>query len=191
MTVATSIAELLAPFDLDEDEFAAALAADLAAVPDTDAGGLTAAEAEVLRAHGGIAEPANPSVPEAVLRSMMSNLAALTRDSIAVGQAAALLGVDSSRVRHRVRDRALYAFKIGGALRLPNWQFDGHEPIPGLRAVLAALPADLHPLEVTGFMTTPDPDLTVGAGPLSPRAWLRGGGDSQAVVELITHLDAW
>lgn len=186
-----TIAELLAPFGVDEDDFADALAEDLAAVPDTAASGLTAVEEAALRAHGGIAEPANPSVPEAVLRSMTSNLAALTRDSIAVGQAAALLGVDSSRVRHRLRDRALYGFKIGAGLRLPNWQFDGHEPIPGLRAVLAALPSDLHPLEVAGFMTTPDPDLTVGADPVSPRDWLRGGGDSHTVVDLIAHVDAW
>ena len=56
---------------------------------------------------------------------------------------------------------------------------------------LAALPADLHPLEFAGFMTAPDPDLAVADEPLSPRDWLIGGGDASTVVELIEHFDAW
>lgn len=105
--------------------------------------------------------------------------------------AATLLKLDPSRVRHRVRDRALYAFKIGGALRLQVWQFHGRNPIPGLRTLLAALPTDLHPLEVAGFTTTPDGDLTVDDEPISPREWLVSGGDIRLVIELIEHLDAW
>ncbi len=188
-----TLAEVLAPYGVAEDEFVEALSRDLLAAPDAAASQLTAAEEQILREHGGIGEPLgdDETVRTAVLRSASSNLAALTRESLSVEQAAKLLIVDASRVRHRVRDRALYAFKIGAALRLPTWQFDEREPIPGLRAVLAALPSDLHPLEVAGFMTTPDPDLAVADAPLSPRDWLIGGGDLHVVVELIEHADAW
>jgi hypothetical protein len=188
-----TIAEVLAPFGVAEDEFVAALSHDLHAAPDAAASRLTAAEETILREHGGVTEVVGDgqAVRETVLRSASSNLAELTRESLSVEQAAKLLNVDGSRVRHRVRDRALFAFKIGAGLRLPKWQFSGHDPVPGLRAALAALPADLHPLELAGFMTTPDPDLTVADDPLSPRDWLLGGGDVNAVVELIEHIDAW
>jgi hypothetical protein len=187
-----TIAEVLAPFGVDEDEFAEQLSRELRAAPDTSASRLTEAEAGILREHGGV-EPIGDeyAVRKAVLRSASSNLAELTRESLSVGQAAALLLVDGSRVRHRVRDRALYAFKIGAGLRLPSWQFARHASIPGLRAVLAALPADLHPLEVAGFMTTAEADLAVGEQPTSPRDWLIGGGDVSVVVDLAAQLDRW
>jgi hypothetical protein len=188
-----TIAEVLAPFDVAEDEFVAALSRDLRAMPDAAASQLTAAEEAILREHGGITGPVGDdrAVRTAVLRSSSSNLAEQTRDSLSVEQAAKLLLVDGSRVRHRVRDRALFAFKIGAGLRLPTWQFHEHDHIPGLRPVLAVLPADLHPLEVAGFMTTPDADLAVADVPLSPRDWLIGGGDVRVVVELLEHSDAW
>jgi hypothetical protein len=188
-----TLIEVLAPFGVAEAEFIEALSTDLRAVPHTDATRLTEAEEAMLRDHGGIAEPTtdDPSVRKAVLRASSSNLAEQASESLSVEQAANLLRVDGSRVRHRVRDRALYGFKIGGGLRLPNWQFHGHDVIPGLRAVLAALPADLHPLEVAGFMTTPDLGLSVADEPASPRDWLIGGGYLRTVVEFVEHLDTW
>jgi len=90
-----------------------------------------------------------------------------------------------------VRNRGLYGFKIGTAIRLPLSQFEGDAPILALRAVLAALPADLHPLEVAGFMLTPDPDLIVAGQATSPREWLSGGGDVAPVCELAANLDKW
>ena len=188
-----SIGELLAAYEVSEDEFVANLSLELRAGPDAAASRLTAAEESVLLERGGIAKRGEDerAVQKAVLRSASSNLAEQTRGSLSVEQAAKLLLVDGSRVRHRVRDRALYAFKIGTSLRLPTWQFDGHDVIPGLRAVLAALPADLHPLEVAGFMTTPDPDLAIADEARSPRDWLAGGGEVGPVVELATQLDTW
>lgn len=130
-------------------------------------------------------------IRKTTLRSAASNFAEQTRESLSVEQAATLLTLDPSRVRHRVRDRALYAFKIGGGLRLPTWQFHRAGSIPGLRTLLAALPTDLHPLEVAGFMTTADGGLAVDDEPISPREWLVSGGDVLLAVELIEHLDAW
>jgi hypothetical protein len=188
-----TLAEVLAPYGIGEDEFVEELSRDLLAAPNSSASRLTESEATILRKHGGITEPVgdDQAVHKAVLRSASSSLAVQARESMSVEQAATLLLVDGSRVRHRVRDRALYGFKIGGGLRLPSWQFHRNDSIPGLRAVLAALPADLHPLEVAGFMTTPDPDLSVADEPLSPRDWLIGGGDVGPVVELVEHLDTW
>jgi hypothetical protein len=188
-----TLIEVLAPFGVGEDEFVEELSRDLQAAPDSSASKLTEAEESLLREHGGIIEPAGDtiSVRRAVLRASASNLADQTRASLTVDQVAKLLLIDASRVRHRVRDRALYGFKIGGGLRLPTWQFDRHDAIPGLRALLAALPADIHPLEVAGLMITPDPDLVVADEPVSPRDWLIGGGDVGAVVALVEDLDRW
>lgn len=188
-----TIAEVLAPFGIAEDEFVDALSRDLGAGPDAGASRLTAAEDALLREHGAVTDPVGDdrAVRKAVLRSSSSNLAELTRESLSVEQAAKLLLVDGSRVRHRVRDRALYAFKIGAALRLPVWQFHDRDAVPGLRAILAGLPPDFHPLELAGFMTTPNPDLAVADEPVSPRNWLIGGGRVSVVVELIEHADAW
>lgn len=188
-----SIGDVLAQFGIDEDEFASELARELRAAPSPDASGLTEGQESILREHGGITASVRGrrEVGQAAVLSSSSNLAASTRESLSVEQAARLLRVDASRVRHRLRDRALYGFRIGAGLRLSVWQFDQHEPIPGLRAVLAALPHDLHPLEVAGFMTSADPDLTVADQPLSPRDWLIGGGDVSTVVALARDLDEW
>jgi len=56
--------------------------------------------------------------------------------------------------------------------------------------VLAALPHDLQPLEVSGFMTTADGDLSVDDEPTTPREAL-GGRDVGAVIALVEHLDTW
>jgi hypothetical protein len=189
-----TIAEMLAAFDVAEDDFADELARDLRAAPDVAASGLTDHEEAILAEHGGISASTRRdarSAARAMLRAFSSNLAEQTRTSISIPQAAELLHVDASRVRHRLRDRALYGFKIGSGVRLPLWQFDGDAPVPGLRAVLATLPAELHPLEVGGFMTTPDPDLTIADEPTSPRDWLTHGGDVNIVCELVAHVDRW
>lgn len=188
-----TLSEVLAPYGVPEDEFVDELSRDLRSAPDSSASRLTESEESLLQQHGGISGTVNEdsSVRKATLRSSSSNLAEQARESLSVEQAAKLLMVDGSRVRHRVRDRALYAFKIGGGLRLPTWQFDRQDSIPGLRTLLAMLPAGLHPLEVAGFMTTPDVDLRVDEQPVSPREWLVGGGDVRVVVELIGDLDAW
>ena len=114
-----TIAELLARYGVDEDEFAADLSRSLQAAPDAAASRLTDVEESILREHGGIQRIGNErAVGKAALRSASSNLADQTRESLSVEQAATLLLVDGSRVRHRVRDRALYAFK-----RLAWWPY--------------------------------------------------------------------
>jgi hypothetical protein len=86
----------------------------------------------------------------------------------------------------------LYSVRSGRALRLPAWQFDAdRRPLPGLAAVLAALPEGLHPREVEGFMTTPQSELVLDDAPAAPREWLLHGGDPQVVASLAADLDRW
>lgn len=110
--------------------------------------------------------------------------AALLGSCVTPADVAGALGVDASRVRHRLADGALLSLPGAGRRRLlPRFQLDTDlVPLPGLAVVLAALPADLHPLEVEGFFTTPQPDLVVRRKALSPREFLLAGGDPALVA---------
>ncbi|WP_407344500.1 hypothetical protein [Pengzhenrongella phosphoraccumulans] len=106
-------------------------------------------------------------------------------------QVAQMLGWEASRVRRMIALGGLYAKSIGRSQLLPAWQFEEQEPLPGLREVLAALPADQPPLEVEAWMTTPVTGLAVDGEALSPRLWLISGGDPGEVVALTRPRSAW
>jgi hypothetical protein len=112
----------------------------------------------------------------------------MVQTSLSMADVADLLGVDQSRVRHRIADGALYPVRVGRANRLPAWQFAEGRALDALRDVLAALPDDLHPLEVAGFFTTPQPELTLNGTSTSPREWLAAGGDPDPVLDLARSL---
>lgn len=144
----------------------------------------------VLRTASGVAQPQD-KVMEAAAQDTTAATVALVAGSRSVAELAAALGVDASRVRHRAGDGALYAVKVGRTNRFPAWQLDASDrPIPGLREVLAALPDDLHPLEIEGFMLACQPELRVGRRELNPRDWLLGGGDPTVVATLADSLSA-
>ncbi|WP_199438832.1 DNA-binding protein [Umezawaea beigongshangensis] len=110
---------------------------------------------------------------------------AVLRDSaLTVGEAARRLGVDPSRIRHRLGVGRLDGWKDRGGWRLPAWQFAGDEVLPGLDVVLAAVPTDQPPLVVAQFMTTPQDDLDVDGKAASPRDWLLAGGSPDRVAAL-------
>jgi hypothetical protein len=188
------IAELLAPYGLSEREFALALARDLTRMPAAGASELTAEQESLLVEYGGMVASTRhegDSVARATLGLASANLAEQVRTSLTVAQVAARLRINESQVQRRARSGGLYGFKIDTSMRLPLWQFEREAPIIGLRAILAALPDGLHPLEVAGFMLTPDPDLIVAGQATSPREWLSGGGDVAPVCELAANLDKW
>lgn len=117
-------------------------------------------------------------------RSRMS-AAVVTNESIEGDAAAAHhLGVDRTRVPQRLRERSLYAFSADDTRYFPRWQFEGTRTIPGLRDVLRALDARLHPLTVRHWFTTPNTDLEIGSAAISPRQWLVTGGSVDVVVRL-------
>lgn len=151
-----------------------------------DSAALTAPAARFLRDHSGV-EPSAAAV-ETATRDAVAAAAAMVQTSLSMAQVAELLDVDQSRVRHRIADGALYPVRVGRSNRLPAWQFAGGRVLPALRDVLAALPDDLHPLEIAGFVTTPQPELAVHGRSTTPREWLASGGDPGQVVELAESL---
>lgn len=110
---------------------------------------------------------------------------AVLRDTaLSVNQAADRLGIDSSRIRHRVSSRHLVGWKDRGGWRLPAWQFTDTDVLPGLETVLAAMPFDQPALVLANFMTTRQEDLDLDDRPVSPREWLLAGGSAHRVAEL-------
>lgn len=118
--------------------------------------------------------------------------AALVADAVTVGEAATALDRDASRIRQRIRERTLYAVREEDGWRLPRAQFEvqgGHiREIAGLGRVLASLPAELHPVAVFSWLNRRDPDLRLDGEPVTPRDWLRAGGDEELVSAIASDL---
>lgn len=192
----STVAGLLADFGVSssESDFVTALRAALVREPRPGTSTLTDAEAAVLAEHSGVdpAAAARLGAPRQVTVERARIEFDLLRRSYTAHDVASKWAVDDSRVRHRVRNHALYGVRVGRTLRLPNWQFDDDlRPLPGLAAVLAALPEGMHPREVEGFMTTPQDELRLRGRPVSPRDWLLTGGDAALVAAHATDLDRW
>jgi len=116
-------------------------------------------------------------------------LQAVLRDTaLTVAGAAERLGVDTSRIRHRLAAGRLIGWKDRGGWRLPVWQFTDTDVLPGLEEVLAAVPADQPPLVVAGFMTRRQAELTVSGSPATPRDYLLATGDPAPVARLVAVL---
>lgn len=174
-------------------EFLAELDADLSRVTDPAAAPLSAAEAALLREHAGSAAgevlDTDPAVlVQAARRAEVARMADLVAGSLGIAEAALRLGVDRSRVSQRLSAGSLWSFRLGRGRRLPRWQFtaDGRS-LPGLDVVVAAIPVELSPESVAGFMLAPHPELEGR----SAVAHLAGGGDPGPVAELVAGLGLW
>lgn len=114
---------------------------------------------------------------------------AFTADEVARG-----LGVSASRVRQKRLAGELWAIPDGQTWLFPVLQFEtgGNggptRQVRGLDHVLRALPEDLHPVAVAGFLRTPQPDLFQDR-PMTPIEWLRAGGDVGQAVAAATAVD--
>jgi hypothetical protein len=114
---------------------------------------------------------------------------AVLRDTaLSVNQAAERVGVDSSRIRHRIGSGRLIGWKDRGGWRLPVWQFTDTDVLPGLEIVLASMPSDQPALVLANFMTTPQEDLELGDRPVTPREWLMAGGSARRVADLASTI---
>ena len=79
---------------------------------------------------------------------------------------------------------------LDSSFTLPLFQLDdtGQQLVPGLATVAPRL-ANVHPVAVARWFTLPHPDLVDDDGnPVSPRAWLLGGGDPVEVAALADEL---
>jgi len=159
---------------------------------------LTPLERATLRDAGFDLETSSFGLDDAVTRTAIEYTALLTT-SLSVSQAARLLRVDDSRIRQRLAARALYGLKVGHAWRLPAFQFEGTQVIPGVEKIFPHLSSDLHPIAVYTWFTSADPDLVVEDSsvnpmdenrrpPLSPRDWLRSGGNADVVAGIAASL---
>ncbi|RZQ62994.1 DNA-binding protein [Amycolatopsis suaedae] len=132
--------------------------------------------------------PHTETEPDQRARTVVAH-AVLAESSLTVLDAAQRLGVDDSRIRHKLKEGRLTGWKgTGGGWRLPAWQFTSTSVLPGLETVLRAVPADQPPLVVAAFMSTPQSDLLINDRWATPRDWLLAGGDPDMVARLIQTL---
>jgi hypothetical protein len=118
--------------------------------------------------------------------------ALLISSAYLASEVASILGVSESRVRDRRIARTLWAISNQRRWIFPALQFEPDESaalpvrqVRGLDQVLPALPPDLHPAALAGFLRTPQIDLQMNGQPQSPLGWLRNGGDVPPVLRII------
>jgi hypothetical protein len=177
--------------DLSDEEFAVLLDDALdglaAGVEGDPSRSLTPAETAALAGGGADLTPlgAEEPVPRA---ETAATYVALLAGGLTVAQSAARLDVDPSRVRHRLAERTLYGIRLRAGWRLPAFQFTEGGMVPGLDRVLPAIPADLHPLAVWRWLTTPVADLALDGSAVAPLQWLVAGGPPAPVATLAAWL---
>lgn len=151
---------------------------------------LTEEEERVLRSGGLDPTPLGPA--EIPLRHRGTvEYARLVNESYTVEQAARLLGVNTSRIRQRLTGtpRTLYGIKFANSWRLPTFQFSGRRVVPHIDAVIPRLPANLHPVAVYRWFTSPSSDLqTTDGATISPLEWLQLGNSPEVVAALAAEL---
>ena len=150
---------------------------------------LTVAERQVL-IDAGVDLDARPRTDP--LAASAALYAAIVETSLSTGEAAKRLGMRQNRVRQMMARRTLYSVLLDNRRYIPLFQFQ-HDGglVPNITKVNAALPGDLHPVDVHDWYTKPDPDLFVADAidaPMSPLAWLGSGGDVRSVLVLVRRL---
>ena len=167
-------------------------------------GELTEAEREVL-IKGGVYLDAEPKGDP--LAATTAQFAALISTSLTTKEAAVRLGMAESRIRQMIARRMLYSVLLDNRRHIPAFQFAQRSGsrgravpssstakgslIPNITKVNAALPEDLHPVEVQAWYTQPHADLFIGDdvdARVSPLDWLCSGGDLSRVAQLAQWL---
>jgi hypothetical protein len=150
------------------------------------AAALTMGEMDALESVGLSTAPWTVGPKGDPLMRSIADYMALLETSLTTAEAARYLKVDVSRIRQRLRERSLFGIDYDGERRLPRFQFERKQVLPGLRDVISALPEALNPLDVAEWFLSPNPDLELEKfdAPLSPREWLLKGESVDAVVML-------
>lgn len=155
---------------------------------------LTAAEVAALERGGFDVEAAAAGdTAEDPLAQTVVDYAALLETGLSTAEAAALLGVDPSRVRQMLTadPPRLYGIRTASGWCLPSFQFDGERPLGGAGEVLGRIDPELHPVSVYRWFTSPNPDLVderLSPRPMSPREWLQLGLPLETAAELAAAL---
>lgn len=139
----------------------------------------------------------DPAAYGALSADSIAQAARLISTAYSAADVAEGLGVNDSRVRQRRLARTLWAVDDGGRWVYPAVQFEQRpkvtprlKVIRGLDRVLPALPSDLRPTAVAGFLLTPQPDLLVDGRPTSVRDWLISGGNLDSVLA-VADVEEW
>ena len=157
-----------------------------AETPRGSAAAFTTNEAEVLQSVGLSTAPWMGTADHDPLLHSIADYMALLETSLTTSEVAKYLKVDVSRVRQRLRERSLFGIEYEGEHRLPRFQFERRLVLPGLKAIIGALPVMLNPLDVAQWFLAPNPDLEIADedDPLSPRNWLLRGEPVSIVAAL-------
>lgn len=145
---------------------------------------LSSGEMAALESVGLSIAPFEGGAAEDPLQRSITDYMALIDTSHTTSQAAKYLKVDVSRIRQRLREGSLLGIEYDGERRLPRFQFERRQVVPGLRETLHALPLGLNPLDVAQWFLAPNVDLETDERTWSPREWLLRGNSVEAVVAL-------
>ena len=192
-STAPALGALLAKhqIDLSVEEVLDELDSAFAAIPVASA--LSTTEVDFLRTH---AEPRAAPVIDAWsadnerqtrARIALRQLTSALSGSVSIKEAAAILGVDRSRVSRRISGKALWAFALQGTRRIPRWQFLGDGLRPGLDVIVPAVPRGTTAVVLDAFMHTPQPDFD----DRTAIEHLAAGGEPALVAGLIADLGRW
>lgn len=179
--------------DLSEQDIAQPLDAALAGLSAAEATSLSASETEYLADHAGPGAAEKVGAWEAGNErqergwTTVASVQDLVTSTVSIRRAAQLLGIDRSRVSHRLSAGTLYAITVGTRKRLPTWQFHGHHELPGLAALVSAIQPGTHPAAVSGLLATSQDDLD-GRTPIEH---LISGGAAEPVASLLEELTRW
>ena len=151
---------------------------------------LTAEESAALERGGFSLEPIEREGPDDPIARTAARYTSLIATALTVNQAAALLGVNPSRIRQQLLDHTIYGIKVAHSWRLPLFQFDDDRLLPGVGEVFSHLDWTVHPVGVYNWFVNPDPDLQADEdqASLSPRDWLRSGRSPEPVADLASAL---
>jgi hypothetical protein len=151
---------------------------------------MTAEEIAALKRGGFSLEPIEREGLDDPIARTAAKYTSLVATALTVAQAAALLGVNPSRIRQQLLDHTIYGIKVAHSWRLPLFQFDDDRLLPGVGEVFSRLDWSVHPVGVYNWFVNPDPDLQADEDqvPLSPRDWLRSGRSPALVAKLASAL---
>lgn len=180
--------------DLSSAEVIEELDAALTSVASVGAAPLSKAEVAFLRANAGphaaeVLDGWDPAVERRHrARATVARVAQAAAASMSIAEAALLLGVDRSRISHRLSQGTLWAFTMGRTRRIPRWQFSADGGLlPGLASVVAAIPEGITPQTIEAFMRAPLPELDGDA----PVDYLAAGGNPRPVADFVAALGEW
>jgi hypothetical protein len=132
-------------------------------------------------------EPVAPETVDPLSRTAIK-YQLLLDNSLNMEEVARRLGTDVEGIVRRLADRTLYGIQTKDGWKIPEFQFADGELLPGLESVLPLLHEGLHPIALQNWLTNPDPDLSIGEEPVSPRQWLLSGRDVANVARIALDL---